>query len=295
MNMSRFILLAGVAGLYAAGCSSPAEEGDIADPPALPPPGFANGMGQGGTGQQVGQAGTGGTGALPVGGAGGAPVASAGAGGSAVATAGAGGTMGAGGTSSTIPTGTGNLIMHDSMGWVAGASNGVGIQGSFYTISDATGTPPGVTTIALDDLTTPTSTCVSGTASAVPDDTGYSQFWGGGLALNLADPGGGMPAGAWNRGAVAGFSFTVSGPTIPPGLRFQASGGEAGPVYCSNIVAGPNNVQFGTLVTECYQAGGTPLPPTAGIQSIQWQVVTVLETPTPFDFCVDNLTALTSP
>lgn len=292
MNMSRFILLAGVAGLYAAGCSSPSEEGDIPDPPSGPPPGIAT-QGQGGTGQQVGNAGTGGAPAVPTAGTGGAPAAAAGAGGSAVATAGAGGAAaGAGGTSSTIPTGTGNLIMHDSEGWVAGSSNGVGIQGSFYTISDATGTPPGVTTIALDDIATPTRTCVSGTASAVPDDTGYSQFWGGGLALNLSDPGGGMPAGAWSRGTVTGFSFTVTGPTVPAGFRFQASASATGPTYCGDIVMGPNSVQLGTLVTECYQAGGTPLPPTAGIQSIQWQVVTVLDNPTPFDFCIENLTAL---
>jgi hypothetical protein len=147
MNMSRFILLAGIAGLYAAGCSSPSGEGDIADPPLGPPPGFLPGAGQGGTGQQVGQAGTGGTGgtgALPTGGTGGT-AAAAGAGGSAMVTAGAGGAAGAGGTSSTIPTGTGNVIMHDAEGWVAGSGNGLGIQGSFYTISDADGTPPGVT------------------------------------------------------------------------------------------------------------------------------------------------------
>jgi len=182
--------------------------------------------------------------------------------------------------------------MHDSEGWVAGSTNGVGIQGSFHTYSDATGNPPGVTTIAIDDLTMPTRTCVSGTASAVPDATGYGQFWGGGLALNLSDPGGGLPPAAWDRGTVTGFSFTVTGPTVPAGFRFQASVSEAGPVYCGNIVAGPNSVTLGTLVTECYQAGGTPLPATTAFQSIQWQVVTVLDTPTPFDFCIENLTAL---
>lgn len=291
MNMSRFILLAGVAGLYAAGCSSPAEEGDIGDPPLLPPPGIAN-QGQGGTGQPVGAAGTG---AAPVAtaGTGSAPAASAGAGGAPVAAGGAGGAAGAAGTSGTIPTGTGSLIMHDSEGWVAGSSNGVGIQGSFHTYSDATGTPPGVTTIAIDDVTTPTRTCVSGTASAVPDATGYGQFWGGGLALNLSDPGGGLPAGAWDRETVTGFSFTVTGPTVPAGFRFQASVSETGPVYCGNIVAGANSVQFGTLTAECYATPpGMALPATTAFQSIQWQVVTVLDAPTPFDFCIENLTAI---
>jgi hypothetical protein len=189
------------------------------------------------------------------------------------------------------------LIMHDGMGWVAGSTNGVGIQGSFHTISDATGTPPGETTITIDDLTVPTRACVSGSASAVPDPTGYSQFWGGGLALNLSDPGGGMPAGQWARGAVTAFSFSLSGPTVPAGLRFQASAGETGPNYCGTAVAGPNTVELGDLVQECWPGGaGAPaLADAAPIASLQWQVSTVEGAPTPFDFCVENLTAITAP
>jgi hypothetical protein len=184
------------------------------------------------------------------------------------------------------------------MGWVAGSTNGLGIQGSFYTYGDFTTTPPGTTAVAFEDLAgSPTSICISGVASQVLTPAGamepaYAQYWGGGVALNLSDPGGGMAAGAWNRGTVTGFSFTVSGPMIPAALRFQASAGEAGPTYCGTIAAGPNSVQLGTLVTECYQAGGTPLPATAGIQSLQWQVVTVVDAATPFDFCIDNLTAI---
>jgi hypothetical protein len=35
--------------------------------------------------------------------------------------------------------------------------------------------------------------------------------------------------------------------------------------------------------------------PTTGLQSIQWQVVTVVDQTTPFDFCIENLTAITAP
>lgn len=287
MNMtSRFTLLAGVAGAIWAGCSSPAGEGDIAPAPTTPPPGIASG--QAGAGQQLPQGGTGGGGGAPVvtagtGGSGGA----AGAGGSAMAAAGAGGGGG------TIPTGSGNIIMHDDLGWVAGSSNGLGIQGSFYTISDADGTPPGVTQIALGDFTvSPTSTCVSGTASAVPDNTGYAQYWGGGLALNLSDPGGGMPVGAWAPGSVTGFSFTVTGATIPPGLRFNAVDA-AGTTFCGDLAAGANTVSLTALNQTCYnETPGAALAASAPLESIQWQIVTVLTDATPFDFCIENLTAL---
>lgn len=304
MNMSRFILLAGVAGLCAAGCSSPAEEGEPDPAPTAPPPGFLNGtLGQGGaSGQQVGQAGTGGTGVLPTAGTGGAPAATAGTGGAPAAAAGTGGT---GGAPSTIPTGSGNLIMHDAMGWVAGNTNGLGIQGSFYEFGDFTGTPPGVTTVELDDFSaSPTSVCASGIASQVLTPAGaaqpaYGQYWGGGVGLNLSDPGGNMGAGPWDRRTVTGFSFNITGTAVPPAgqLRFKVTlvGDDDG--FCTNAASGPNTFQLGALVKECYQggAGDPPLAATAPLVALQWQVATVEAASTPFDFCIENLTALTSP
>src|SRR5690606_4546110 len=131
---SRLTLLASTAGLIWAGCSAPAEDGPIPPMPTVPPPGFQPGAGQP---APVGAGGTG-AGVTPVG-------AGEGTGGSAIAAGGTGATTppAAGGAGMTappggaIPTGTGTLIMHDAMGWVAGATNEVGIQGSFYTISDA--------------------------------------------------------------------------------------------------------------------------------------------------------------
>jgi hypothetical protein len=34
---------------------------------------------------------------------------------------------------------------------------------------------------------------------------------------------------------------------------------------------------------------------TLGIVSLQWQVATVTTASTPFDFCIENLTAITTP
>jgi hypothetical protein len=294
---SRFTLVVAVGGLTLSGCSSPAED---PGPPSLPPPLASNPQfGAAGT-----NAGTGGTTTTPPaaqGGTGGAPASTAGTGGSAIAAAaGAGGVAaaaGAGGAPSGIGTGTGNLITHDSTGWVAGTSNGVGIQGSFYPYGDFTQTPmPGDTTVTVDPFAAATGTvCISGTASAVLGED-YTRYYGGGVGLNLADPGGMAGAGPWTRGSVTGFSFTVTGPTIPPNIRFNVVD-SAGTTYCMDDIptGAATQIQFGTLIADCYQAGGAPLPQAATLESIQWQIVTVVDTPTQFDFCIENLTALGAP
>jgi hypothetical protein len=216
----------------------------------------------------------------------------------AAGTGGMAAAAGAGGAPTGIGTGTGNLIIHDSTGWVAGTTNGVGIQGSFYAYGDFTQTPmPGDTTVTVDPFAAATGTvCISGSASAVIGED-YTRYYGGGVGLNLADPGG-MAAepGPWSRGSVTGFSFTVTGPTIPPNIRFNVVA-STGTTYCMNDIptAGTTQIQFGTLIADCYEAGGAPLPQATTLEAIQWQIVTVVDTPTPFDFCIENLTALGAP
>lgn len=307
MNMtSRLTLVAAVGGLILTGCSSPADNDP--GPPTTAPP-LANNPQFAAAGTGTG-AGTGGTTATPPaqGGTGGAPASTpAGAAGSAVApVAGAGGTpAGAAGAPGAISTGMGNLITHDSSGWVAGSSNGVGIQGSFYPYGDFTTMPlPGDTTVTLDPFEAATGTvCLSGVASEVQTPAGatmpdYGRYWGGGLALNLADPGGMAGAGPWTRGPVTGFSFTVTGPMIPPSIRFNANATGGAAAFCVNDIptAGVTQIQLSTLLEACYNTPpGAALAPTATLQSIQWQVVTVVDASTPFDFCIENLTALTTP
>ncbi|HVZ37567.1 MAG TPA: hypothetical protein VG963_34335, partial [Polyangiaceae bacterium] len=209
-------------------------------------------------------------------------------------------------TGTAIPTGTGNAITPVA-GHVAGTSNGVGIQGDFATFSDATGTPPGATTIspATFGMSMGSTICVSGTASQVMTDpttmmADYNRYYGGGVSLTLADPGGNMP-GPWSRGKVTGFSFNITGMTIPAGqLRFGVDfydGGSINHNYCKDkLVAGANTITLSTDVTDaCYTPGGTALSPTATLQALKWQVATVTTAATPFNFCIENLTAITSP
>jgi hypothetical protein len=208
---------------------------------------------------------------------------------------------------STIPVGplgTG-FALTPVAGWVAGGTNEAGIQGSFFTLSDATGTPPGSTTTMPADFTMatgPTSICLSGTASqvmmnattAMPD---YARYWGGGIGFNLGDPGGTAGPGPWMRGKVVGVSFTVTGTGVPPTgqFRFGANfynGATINRDACVNITTGANTIRFDQVVDKCYQAGGAPIPATAPLESLKWQVTTVTTAPTPYNFCVTNLTAI---
>jgi hypothetical protein len=222
-------------------------------------------------------------------------------GGAGGAGAAAGGAGGAPSTGSTIPVGMPGVgfDLKPVQGWVAGSTNEAGIQGAFSTISDATGTPPGTTTITPANFmaTTGSQICVQGSASMVVG-TAYGQYWGGGVSFDLGDPGQNMPKVPWARGKVVGFSFTISGTAIPPMGQFRFGvdyydGAMVNTNYCTNIVNGPNTIMFSQVINQCYQAGGTALPATAQLAALKWQVATVTTGPTPFNFCIDNLKAIT--
>jgi hypothetical protein len=220
--------------------------------------------------------------------------------------AGAGGSGGAaampapGSTIPVGPPGTGFAITPVA-GWVAGGTNEAGIQGAFSTISDASGTPPGATTIMPTNfqMAMGSQICVSGSASQVVG-AAYNQYWGGGVAFDLGDPGQMMPKVPWNRGKVVGFSFNVTGTTIPPTDQFRfgvapyegSTIDDDGP--CVNIKMGANTIMFQQMRSECYNtaAPGAALADTALLASIKWQVATVTTAATPFNFCIADLKAI---
>jgi len=229
----------------------------------------------------------------------------------ATGTGGAGGAGAMPAPGSTIPVGPAGtgFALTPVAGWVAGGTNEAGIQGSFFTLSDAKrtdGMPPGSTTVMPADFsmaTGPTSICISGTASQVmtnatttmPD---YNRYWGGGIGFNLADLGGMGGVQPWSRGRVVGFSFTITGTGIPPAGQFRFGvnyfdGATINPNYCVNITTGANTIRLNQIVDQCYNATpGAPLAATAQIESLKWQVSTVTTAATPFNFCVTNLTAI---
>jgi len=295
---SRFTLLLSMAGVLGLGCSSPAEEGDDGppDPPSRIPTFAQNPQPQ----NPVGAAGS--TAAPPVNNVEApiTPVVQT----PPVTPQGAAGSTGAP-TPGAIPTGTG-LALTPSAGFIVGSSNEVGIQGYFYTFND--NAEGGNTTIQPEDFAASTGStiCATGVGAQVVNGAdgapAYGTYWGGGIGLNLSDAGGGAMPGPWARGKVVGFSFNVTGTGVPPAgqFRFKATFFEGAAVntdYCVNATTGANTIMLSSVVNECYQGGaGAPaLAATAQLQALQWQVATVTTATTPFNFCIENLRAITSP
>ncbi len=249
--------------------------------------------------------GTGGTAAGNVGEPGG------GGGGAGVDGSGAVGNGGAAGNEAALggSAGTGSVVLENPLlvapqdGFVLASTNSLGIEGAFYTASDA---PPGSSTILPQSFAqSGPDICVSGTASQVADDGNgmfnYARDWGVLVSLNLSQVAGSSTPGPWSRdteaGSVSGFSFTLTGPVIPSSLAFSAW--PFGVVLGNHCIQmGPQTtgasviVPFAELALDCYAPGGGALPADAALARLQWSIQTNTNAPVPFDFCIEDLAAI---
>lgn len=242
----------------------------------------------------------------------------------AVGTAGSGntGTAGAsngGGTSNGTAGGSGDLPPGISItptdGWVDGASNELMVQGALFTYSDKTTMPSVHDTIATG------MNCMNGTAAKVdlmcvkdPGQDCYGTIWGAAMGLNLNQPtvmDGGVSVGGdampfdGSKGGITGFAFDVSGNTVPTAanFRFVLNDGAMNQ-YCTptlkGIKKGPNVIYLKDMIEQCWLSAHTAADKTgdtavSSMVKIGWQVVTNSMSTVPFDFCVDNIEALTTP
>lgn len=221
--------------------------------------------------------------------------------GSMAATGGAGGCADNVCPSTGGSTASGNSvpITPDPTGWVEGSTNVVGIQGAWYSYNDCT-TSPGDCTMnqipvegSFDNVGG--KMCTSGTTAAVADQTEFSLKWGAGIGLDLNNSGGTdamkMPYDATAHGVV-GFSFTISG-TNATGLRFNITSVAAGDnSHFVSAAMGENTVMFSDAMQGSWVTTKTPLDPTQ-LLAIQFQIPSVLNQSVAFDFCVENLAAIT--
>lgn len=230
---------------------------------------------------------------------GGASTAGAGAGPSGAGTSGSG-TGGTGTSAEGVP-----LIGMN--GWVD-ASAAIGIQGALFAYGDDTtlAGPPMMSQDFVD-----ANACIKGVAAKVPKmctpkppaTDCYGTFWGAAIGLNLNQPidpttmKGVDPPLSYDGSAIKGFSFKISGATVPSRLRFKVEG--AGAVEFCNpgtkpVKIGENTLMLSDLITECWT---TPPKPTAmnaesaksALTKIAWQVYTVDSGTTEFDYCVSDV------
>jgi hypothetical protein len=272
--------------------------------------------GSGGTGTVVAQAGSGG--------------ASGGAAGSGQNMAGSGG----GNTTSGPKTGAafeitaGDATENGVTGLVVDRAGTTGIDGIAQVIKSPLGTT--VTSTIKDG-----ALCMQGTTVVVPN-MDYTNYWGAEIDLDLklvdsngngsaptpvadagADAGDAGSSGpppartptGWNASAsnVVGFSFKITGPTVPTAFRFKGLPYGADPAavtYCNQVAATDGatlNINFSQITFECWNPAGAavlsmPYPPDNPdgklLRTISWQVPADVNIPFPFDFCVSEIKPL---
>jgi hypothetical protein len=243
-------------------------------------------------------AGAGGTSGVNLGGAAGSVMNVGAAAGGAMNVPGAAGGANAGAAGSAMPpiggAGTdnalGSVLLSPVDGWVSAESNALGIQGSVFFEVDANDGGPSTLSLVSDGP----AVCVSGVSGPV-QDSDFARDWGGlfGIRLGEASPG---QIGTWSPitpvGTLTGFTFRVTGPQVPLlELRFHVQDG-SGIDYCTGARAGTYSINIATLLTGCGEAGGTSFTPELPLVSLSWEIIAIEARPVPFDFCIEDLTAI---
>ena len=232
------------------------------------------------------------------------PVSNGAAGASGATSAQSGGSGSGGGGAGALPPGT--PLAWGADGFVAGSSNPYGIQGPFYFYSDCD--PPSGLPCTMPDatLTGPDAkpgwsvdashVCMKGGAVKVMDKM-FSAQWGAGLALDLNSKGGepGAPAvkGTFDltKAGIRGFSVDISG-TAPAGIRINLTmPGVADSNFVDAKVPGTTTFDIAKAKQGSWAVDKRPLDPTQ-VEALQFQVFTNDAAPTPFDFCIDAIRAI---
>ncbi len=222
---------------------------------------------------------------------------------------------GSGGSGGSGSGGTGTLMegvpLAPMEGWVDGASNTLKVQGAMFDYGDPT------SLMGETKDFTGTHACITGTAAKVdlksmacvsmmftpPAKDCYGEYWGAAIGLNLNQAIdmttmlGGPPA-AFDASAIKGFSFTISGAKVPTSLRFKVE--DANGEFCTPktvpVKLGPNTINLSQLIKECYKPPAAPVTAEtakSALIKIAWQVVTDTTGTIPFDYCVEDLRAVT--
>jgi hypothetical protein len=172
-------------------------------------------------------------------------------------------------------------------GTIALDSNPHGIEASLFTAVS-----PLSSSIQVTNDTG--SVCVQGTLDAVVNGD-FANQWGALFGFTFTADGSVAVPWDLDGGNVVGFSFTVSGPLLPP-LRFGALPGSADPSvdnFCTPLPfsEGTFEVPFSSITRDCWEPGGQPLP-TPDLQTLLWTLPANVELTRPYDFCISDVRPL---
>lgn len=194
-------------------------------------------------------------------------------------------------SSTETPAGAGpNIVVAND--WVDRSTNGVEIQGAFFTYQD----PSTRTSITAAPGGSGQGYCVSGESAEVLD-MNFSGTWGAVAALNLNQEVGSTTAGSYDASAhgVVGFGFDIVGDT-GGALRFVVKQFSVHDGFCINNVpdcAMGCSVEYriDELTQNCWTPGGAT-PNASALSALEWQITTKTGMTTPFDYCIENIHAV---
>jgi hypothetical protein len=194
------------------------------------------------------------------------------------------------GAGAVVPSTGPELLVSES--WVDAATNGLGIQGAFFTYQDGSGR----TSIAPDATRTQNGYCVAGTAGEVVGGD-FGGTYGAVAALNLQQEVGSTSTDAYDATAhgVVGFGFDIVGNT-GGALRFVLKQYATHDGFCIDNVpdcASGCSVEYriDELYQNCWTPGG-PSPAATSLQALEWQITTKEGAATDFDYCIENIHAV---
>jgi len=138
--------------------------------------------------------------------------------------------------------------------------------------------------------------CVRGSLAPLPGND-YANYWGGevGLVLASSPPTDVAPPGAGLD--TPGFGFRLEG-ALPPQLRLRVGAAGEVPVYsqyCQNVIQSVGasiEIALDSLTFECWSYGGARFPDASSATLVSWQIPASAETGGPFDFCIEDIHAL---
>jgi hypothetical protein len=201
-------------------------------------------------------------------------------------------------------------IVPDATGLIGASSNSVGITGSWYSYVDCndylyfdSGVPDPGKNCSL--LSTPASgsfkpadgtqarMCTSGTTLQVMPSDDWKTHWGAGIGLDLNNPSGTKLDFNATAAGVTGFCFMVTGNTIPPmKVNLPTDQGITDNWYYEVVsTPGVHKILFTDQFLQTTPTPATPFDPSK-LQSIQFQIAATTSAAVPWDFCIDQLTAI---
>jgi hypothetical protein len=183
--------------------------------------------------------------------------------------------------------------MPDATGFVAPASNTLGIHGSWFEYSDCTD----LKNMNCSTVTTPAANsfanvggkmCTSGHTST------STAAWGAGIGLELNDGPPQMPYDTTAHG-IKGFCFVLSGATIPSTtirVAFPTKNNNDNAYFSPVSTLGQHTVLFSDTAQGSWVTKTSAFEPTA-VMLLQFQIPASAGVAVPWDFCIEGLTAIT--